>query len=96
MRGPQSFAFAYLPSDEGLLEQAERYRHPFMTANGTAEEADLRSRTGPVLESDPSVVLTAYQPGRARIVNAGPDPQAVRFAGQQLELRPWEIRTISL
>jgi hypothetical protein len=96
MRGPQSFAFAYLPSDEGLLEQAERYRHPFMTANGTAEEADLRSRTGPVLESGPSVVLTAYQPGRARIVNEGPDPQAVRFAGQQLELRPWEIRTISL
>ena len=96
MRGPQSFAFAYLPSDEGLLEQAERYRHPFMTAHGTAEDADLRSRTGPVLESGPSVVLTAYQPGRARIVNEGPDPQAVRFAGQQLELRPWEIRTISL
>jgi len=96
MRGPQSFAFAYLPSDEALLEQAERYRHPFMTAHGTAEDGDLRSHTGPVLESGPSVVLTAYQPGRARIVNEGPDPQAVRFAGQQLELRPWEIRTISL
>ena len=96
MRGQQSFAFAYLPSDEALLEQAERYRHSFMTANGTAEDGDLLSRTGPVLESGPSVVLTAYQPGRARIVNEGPDPQAVRFAGQQLELRPWEIRTISL
>jgi alpha-mannosidase len=96
MRGPQSFAFAYVPSDEGLLEQAERYRNPFMTALGTAENADLRSRTGPVLESGPSVVLTAYQPERARIVNEGPDPQAVGFAGQQLELRPWEIRTISL
>jgi mannosylglycerate hydrolase len=96
MRGAQSFAFAYLPSDEALLEQAERYRHPFMTAHGTAEDGDLRSRTGPVLESGPNVVLTAYQPGRARIVNEGPDPQAVCFAGQQLELRPWEIRTISL
>jgi hypothetical protein len=42
------------------------------------------------------VVLTAYQPGRARIVNEGPDPQTARFAGQQLELRPWEIRTVPL
>jgi hypothetical protein len=42
------------------------------------------------------VVLTAYQPGRARVVNESPDPQVVRFAGQQLELRPWEIRTIPL
>ena len=96
LRGPHSFSFAYLPSDEALLEQAERYRHPFLAAHGTAESRDLRSRTGPVLESGPSVVLTAYQPGRARIVNESPDPQAVRFAGQQLELRPWEIRTISL
>ena len=96
LRGPRSFSFAYLPSDEALVEHAERYRHPFLTAQGTAEDGDLRARTGPVLESAPSVVLTAYQPGRARIVNEGPDPQAVRFAGQQLELRPWEIRTISL
>jgi alpha-mannosidase len=95
LHGPHGFSFAYLPSDEGLLEQAERYRHPFLTAQGTTEHGDLRSRTGPVLESGPSVVLTAYQPGHARIVNEGPDPQAVRFAGQQLELRPWEIRTIS-
>jgi hypothetical protein len=79
-----------------LLEQAERYRHPFLTAQGIAEEGDLRSNAGPMLESGPSVVLTAYQPGRARIVNEGPDPQAARFAGQQLELRPWEIRTILL
>jgi len=94
LRGPHSFSFAYLPSDEALLEQAERYRHPFLTAPGTAEDKDLRSRTGPILESGPSVVLTAYQPGRARIVNQGPDPQSVRFAGEQLELRPWEIRTV--
>ncbi len=96
LRGPRSFSFAYLPSDQALIEQAERYRHPFLTAHGTAADGDLRSRTGPVLESNPSVVLTAYQPGRARIVNQSPDPQAVRFAGQQLELRPWEIRTIPL
>jgi hypothetical protein len=96
LRGPRSFSFAYLPSDQASIEQAERYRHPFLTAHGTAADGDLRSRTGPVLESSSSVVLTAYQPGRARIVNESPDPQAVRFAGQQLELRPWEIRTIPL
>jgi alpha-mannosidase len=96
LRGPHSFSFAYLPSAETALQQAERYRHPFLTAQGAAEERDLGSRTGPVLESGPSVLLTAYQPGRARIVNEGPDPQAARFAGQQLELRPWEIRTIAL
>jgi mannosylglycerate hydrolase len=96
LRGPHSFSFAYLPSDEALLDQAEHYRHPFLTAQGTAEDGHLRSKAGPVLESGPTVVLTAYQPGRARIVNEGPDPQAVRFAGQHLELRPWEIRTISL
>jgi alpha-mannosidase len=94
LRGPRSFSFAYHPSAETILEQAERYRHPFLTAHGTGQAGDLRSRTGPALESDSSVVLTALQPGRARIVNESPDPQTARFAGQQLELRPWEIRTI--
>jgi alpha-mannosidase len=94
LRGPRSFSFAYYPSTETILEQAERYRHPFLTAHGTGQPGDLQSRTGPVLESDSSVVLTALQPGRARIVNESPDPQTAHFAGQQLELRPWEIRTI--
>jgi len=94
LRGPRSFSLAYLPSAETVIEQAEHFRHPFLTAHGTAQGEDLRSHTGPVLEGGPSVVLTAYQAGRARIVNESPDPQAVRFAGQQLELRPWEIHTI--
>jgi mannosylglycerate hydrolase len=96
LRGPRSFSFAYHPGTESPLEQAERYRHPFLTAQGTAPAGDLRSHAGPVLDGDPSVVLTALQPGRARIVNESPDPQAARVAGQQLELRPWEIRTISI
>jgi glycosyl hydrolase family 38/alpha mannosidase-like protein len=95
MRGPRSFSFAYYPSGESILEQAERYRHPFLTARGTGQAGDLRSHSGPVLEGDSSVVLTAYLPGRARIVNESSDARAVRFAGKQLELRPWEIRTIS-
>jgi mannosylglycerate hydrolase len=96
LRGPRSFSFAYHPGAEAPLEQAERYRHPFLTAQGTAPPDDLRSHAGPVLDGDPSVVLTALQPGRARIVNESSETQAVRFAGEQLELRPWEIRTISI
>jgi alpha-mannosidase len=95
LRGPRSFSFAYQPEAEGMLEQAERYRHPFLAAQGTGPVGDLRSHAGPVLDGDPSVVLTAFQPGRARIVNESPDPQAVSFGGQSLDLRPWEIRTIS-
>jgi alpha-mannosidase len=94
MRGPHSFAFAYHPDAETALEHAESYRHPFLTAPGTAADAELRSHAGPALEGGPGVVLTAYLPGRARIVNESPDAQAVRFAGRQVELRPWEIRTI--
>jgi mannosylglycerate hydrolase len=96
LHGPRTFSFAYHPGTEAIVAQAERYRHPFLTAHGTAEAGDLRSRAGPALEGDPSVVLTAFQQGRARIVNESPDPQVVRFSGKQLELRPWEIRTIPL
>jgi hypothetical protein len=96
MRGPHSFAFAYCPSDEAILEQAERFRHPFITARGTGETDELRSQAGPPLEGSADVVLTALQPGRARIVNESADPQSVSFAGEGLELRPWEIRNVSL
>ncbi len=95
LRGPRSFSFAYHPSAEAIVEQAERYRHPFLTRPGTAQAAELGSHSGAVLEGDSNVVLTAFQPGRARIVNESADPHSVHFAGQRLDLRPWEIRTIS-
>jgi hypothetical protein len=41
-------------------------------------------------------VLTALRPGHARVVNESAEPQATRFASADLELRPWEIRTIQL
>jgi mannosylglycerate hydrolase len=96
MRGPHSFAFAYCPSDEAILEQAERFRHPFLTAQGTGEADELGSHAGPALEASGEVVLTALQPGRARIVNEGPEPQSVSFGGKELELRAWEIGNVSL
>ncbi|HEU5279081.1 MAG TPA: glycoside hydrolase family 38 C-terminal domain-containing protein [Gaiellaceae bacterium] len=95
MRGPQTFSFAYLASADSVHEQAERYRHPLLTARGTAAGRKLGATAGPALEGDERVVLTALQPGWARLVNESADEQAVRFAGRELVLRPWEIRTSS-
>jgi Glycosyl hydrolases family 38 N-terminal domain/Alpha mannosidase middle domain len=95
LRGPRSFSFAYLSGTEAVHEHAEQYRYQFLTAGGTGEGV-LSTHAGPALEADDRVVLTSLQPGRARIVNESADPQTVVFAGQQLELRPWEIRNVSL
>jgi mannosylglycerate hydrolase len=96
LRGPRSFSFAYYPSADSIAEHAEAYRHPFLTARGTAESGELHAAAGPGLEGDSSVVLTAFLNDRARIVNESDAPQTVHFAGRELELRPWEIRTITL
>ena len=96
LHGPHSFSFAYYASDQSVLEQAERFRHPFLTARGTGEMDELRSHAGPALEASRDVVLTALQPGRARLVNESAELQSVSFAGRLLELRPWEIRNVSL
>jgi alpha-mannosidase len=96
LRGLRSFSFAYYPSADSIAEHAEAYRHPFLTARGTAEGGQLRSAAGPGLEGDSSVVLTAFLNDRARIVNENDMPQTIHFAGRELELRPWEIRTITL
>jgi mannosylglycerate hydrolase len=98
LHGAQSFSFAYCPAADDAVELAELYRHPFLTARGTAspEGAELSTRGGPLLEGSASVVLTALLPDRARIVNQSPEPQTVRFAGTALDLRPWEIGTVTL
>jgi mannosylglycerate hydrolase len=96
LRGPRSFSFAYYPSADSIAERAEAYRHPFLTAPGTAHSTELRTHSGPALDGKPEVVLTALQPELARLVNESAELQKVRFAGEELELRPWEIRTITL
>ena len=63
LRGPRSFSFAYYPSADSIAEHAEAYRHPFLTARGTAEGGELRSAAGPGLEGDGRVVLTALLNG---------------------------------
>jgi mannosylglycerate hydrolase len=96
LRGPRAFSFAYCATSDDVHELAERFRHPFVTVAGTADTGELRSASGPELEGDARVVLTAYLKDRARIVNESDVPQRIRFAGEELDLRPWEIRTIPL
>ena len=94
LRGSWSFSFAYYPGTGDALEQAERYRHPFLTAAGTAwQREDLRSHAGPELAGE-DVVLTALQPTVARIVNMSGEPRTATFDGDTVDLRPWEIRTL--
>jgi alpha-mannosidase len=96
MRGPWSFSFGYLPDPDGAHEHAEAYRHPFLTEPGRAGGGELREHAGPALDAHSSVVLTALDRKRARIVNESAEQQVATFAEQRLELRPWEIRTVSL
>jgi alpha-mannosidase len=94
LRGPRMFSFAYLPTTAGALTHAEAYRLPFLTAAGQADNGGLRQHAGLELSGE-NVVLTALKPGLARIVNQSNEPQLVTFDGDELELRPWEIRTLN-
>jgi mannosylglycerate hydrolase len=96
LRGPHSFSFAWYPSTDAIHEQAEQYRHPFLTVHGKSDARDLRSHTGPELDGDSSVVLTSLLPDHARLVNESAETQTVRFSGETIALRPWEIRAIQL
>jgi alpha-mannosidase len=102
--GPWSVGFALYPHagswlEAGVLEQMERYQHPFLTSRGTGELPPRPEGPGLELEGD-GFVLSALRrrDGRleARIVNETPEPQTATMAGEPLELRPWEIRTVQL
>lgn len=97
MRGRHSFSFAIYPHQgvqpgPDVLEQAERYRLPFLTAVGAGEPGELTQAEGLTLDGE-GVVLTALRPNEARVANETPEPRTVRLGGETLELRPWEIRT---
>ncbi len=97
MRGRHSFSFAIYPHEGAqpgpdVLEQAERYRLPFLTAAGAGEPGELTQAEGLTLAGD-GVVLTALRPGEARVANETPEPRTVQLGAETLELRPWEIRT---
>jgi alpha-mannosidase len=94
LRGPWTFSFAYLPSIDDVLENAEAFRLPFLTAAGHSRSADLASHTGPSIEGH-GVVLTSFRPGGARLVNQSPHSVDGSFAGRMLRFEPWQIQTVA-
>ena len=104
MRGRQSFSFAVYPYDgmrpgPDVLEQAERYRLPFLAVEGAGAAAGLTQAEGVALEGA-GIVLTALRRTsdglEARVANESGEPVAARLGEERLELRPWEIRTVAL
>ena len=102
--GPWSVGFALFPHtgswlEAGVLEQMERYQHPFLTALGTGERPPAREGAGLELRGDGVMLSALRRRGEgleARIVNETPEPRAATLANESLELRPWEIRTVQL
>jgi alpha-mannosidase len=101
-RGPWSFAFAVYPHDgswheAGVLAEGERYRHDFLVAAGTGDDARLSARSGLEIGPDDIVLSSLRRRGtglEARIVNEHPEPRTVTLAGRPVEVGAWEIRTL--
>jgi mannosylglycerate hydrolase len=104
MRGPWAFSFALYPYEgerpgPDVLEQAERYRLPFLSFAGAGEGLQLEERAGPSIGGE-GVVLTALRRRgdelEARIVNETDEERSAVVGSATVELRPWEIRTLRL
>jgi mannosylglycerate hydrolase len=100
-RGPWSVGFAIFPHrgawhEAGVLEQLERYRHPFLVAGGTGTEPP-REQAGLELSGE-GVVLSSLRRRNgileARLTREHPEPGTVGFGEAELELRAWEIRAV--
>ena len=102
-RGPWSVGFALFPHEgawheAGVLEQLERYRHPFLVAGSTGTEAP-REQAGIALRGE-GVVLSSLRmrDGKleARVAREHPEPGTVMLGEAELDLRAWEIRSVEL
>jgi alpha-mannosidase len=92
LHGPWTFSFAYLPDSEDVLENADAFRHPFLTAAGGSHDAELDAQSGPSIEGH-GVVMTSLRPGCTRLVNESPHTVDATFAGRKLTFEPWQIQT---
>ncbi len=104
MHGRHSFSFAVYPYEgerpgPDVLEQAERFRLPFLTVDSSGDGTELPRSDGLELEGE-GVVLTALRRRdaalEARVVNETPEPRTARLGSVEVELRPWEIRALAL
>jgi alpha-mannosidase len=97
MHGPHSFSFAWCPDSGRALEHAERYRHPLLTVKGTGGEGAQESQAGPELGGALLSSLRRRDGSlEARIVNETGAAREFSFGSERGELRPWEIRTLTL
>jgi hypothetical protein len=102
--GPWSIGFALFPHagswlEAGVLEQMERYQHPFLTALGTGERPGADEGAGLELRGDGVMLSALRRRGatvEARIVNETPEPRTAMLADESFDLRPWEIRAVQL
>jgi alpha-mannosidase len=102
LHGPWSVGFAVLrgpeEEDADTLAAMEHYQHDFLVAGGRSDgETRLREQAGLELAGH-GVVLSALRRRdsglEARIVNESPRRRTATLAGQAVELRPWEIRSV--
>lgn len=100
--GPWSIGFALFPHsgswlEAGVLEQMEGYQHRFLTAPGEGKQAAVPEGAGLELSGDGMILSALRRRGdrlEARVVNQTGEPRTATLAGQALELRPWEIRSL--
>jgi mannosylglycerate hydrolase len=102
-RRPWSVEFALFPHEgdwheAGVLDQLERYRHPFLVAPGRALDGP-RTASGPQLTGESVVLSGLRRRGRqleATVACEHPGPVTATFGEAELDLRPWEIRSVDL
>jgi alpha-mannosidase len=100
---PWSIGFAVFPHlgswlEAGVLEQMEHYQHPFLTAPGRGEQAAVLEGAGLELSGDGVLLSALRRRGdglEARVVNETPERRTAKLAGQAVDLRPWEIKSVA-
>jgi mannosylglycerate hydrolase len=102
-RRPWSIRFALFPHDgawheAGVLDELERYRHPFLVAPGGALDGP-RTASGPELTGQGVVLSGLRRRGRrleATVACEHPAPVPASFGEAAVDLRAWEISSVEL
>jgi alpha-mannosidase len=102
-RGPWSIELALYPHEGAwhearVLEQLERYRHPFLVAPGRALDGP-RAESGPSLTGEGVVLSALRRRGRrleATVACEHPEAVSATFGDAELDLGAWEIRGVPL